>query len=208
MTRDVWLAEALRRPLVLASESPRRREILAGAGVPFEVQPGGEEPTDGGPQAPAARVVYLATAKAQGAAVAYPGRLVIGADTLVALGSRVMGKPADEAEARAMLGLLSGRQHEVHTGLAIALGGTTEILETAVETSRVAFHRLSREWIEGYIASGEPFDKAGAYGIQSGGGELVAEVLGSYLNVVGLPLAKLLEALSALGWAPADCEGS
>lgn len=208
MTRDAWLAEALRRPLVLASESPRRREILAGAGVPVEVRPGGEEPTEGGPPAPAARVVYLATAKARGAAVTYPGQLVIGADTLVALGSRVMGKPAGAAEAHAMLGLLSGRRHEVHTGLAIALGGTTETLATAVETSRVTFHRLSREWIESYIASGEPFDKAGAYGIQSGGGELVAEVLGSYLNVVGLPLAKLLEALSALGWASADCEGS
>lgn len=208
MTRAAWLAEALRRPLVLASASPRRREILAGAGVVFEVQPGGEEPQDGSLLPPAQRVVYLATAKALGAAEAHPGRLVVGADTLVALGPQVMGKPAEEAEARVMLDLLSGRQHEVHTGLAIALGGTTELLATAVETSRVTFHRLSREWIEDYIASGEPFDKAGAYGIQSGGGELVAEVLGSYLNVVGLPLAKLLEALSALGWAPADCEGS
>jgi septum formation protein len=124
MTRNERLQAALRSPLVLASASPRRREILEGSKVPFEVRAGGADPP-GPPRriAPVKLAVYLATAKARAVAADCPGRLVVGADTLVTLGQQIMGKPADAPAARAMLQALSGRQHEVHTGLAIALGG-------------------------------------------------------------------------------------
>lgn len=188
-------------PLVLASASPRRQEMLRRAGIDFEVAVSDAEAAlaaEGGP-----RVVALAGARAKALDVAprCPGRWIIGADTVVAVGCRVLGKPADAVEARRMLELLSGRRHQVHTGFVVVLGPTGQVLAEACETSVVTFHRLSPQTIEAYVASGEPLDKAGGYGVQSVGGGLVAEVIGSYLNVVGLPLARLRAVLAHLSEA-------
>jgi len=192
--------EALTAPLVLASASPRRQEILQRAGIDFMVET--SEAEAGVHSSGPPREVALAGARAKALDVAARSgpRLVVGADTVVALGRQVLGKPADAAQARAMLQLLSGRRHQVHTGFAIALGGTQRVLAEGAETSDVVFRRLAAEAIELYLASGDPLDKAGAYGVQSGGAALVREVLGSYLNVVGLPLARLVAVLVELGW--------
>lgn len=191
---------ALRAPLVLASASPRRQEILRLSNLPFEVAVSdAEAPADASAKP---RVCSAANARLKALDVAprFPDRLVIGADTVVALGKRVLEKPVDAADARRMLEQLSGRQHQVYTAIVIVLGGEARVLVEDCVASTVSFRPLAAGQIEAYVASGDPLDKAGAYGIQSGGGKLVSEVLGSYLNVVGLPLARLLEALSAIGW--------
>lgn len=192
--------EALRLPLVLASASPRRQEILRWAGIPFELCP-----SENDLEAPPGRdpIRYCReTARQKAAAVArrYPERLVVGADTVVVLGKTILGKPADPDEARAMLRALSGRQHMVYTGLAVVAGDPALCLALTHEETQVTFAHLSTSEVERYVATGDPLDKAGAYGIQSLGGELVVEVLGSYLNVVGLPLARLRDTLARLGW--------
>ena len=197
---------ALRQPLVLASASPRRQEILRLAGLEYEVAVSEAEAganASGGPQQGAALNARL---KALDVAPAFPGRLVVGADTVVALGKTVLEKPVDAADAVRMLQQLSGRQHQVYTAFAIVAGGEARVLVEEVVASTVAFRQLTRREIEDYVASGDPLDKAGAYGIQSGGGGLVAEVIGSYLNVVGLPLGRLQAALAALGWTGAAKE--
>lgn len=195
---------ALRAPLVLASASPRRQEILRLAGVPFEVTVSEAEAPAGPSVAPQVCSAANARLKALDVARRFPDRLVIGADTVVALGKRVLEKPVDAADARRMLEQLSGRQHQVYTAIVIVLGGEARVLVEECVASTVVFRPLARGQIEAYVTSGDPLDKAGAYGIQSGGGKLVSEVLGSYLNVVGLPLARLLEALSAIGWTGPD----
>lgn len=194
--------EVLRAPLVLASASPRRQEILRQAGLPFAVVTSDAEPAVTGRHRPAEHALLSAAAKALDVAPRCPGRLVVGADTIVVLGHRILGKPTAAAEATAMLRALSGRTHEVITGLAIALGGEPRLLSQAAEVSQVTFAALAEETIAAYVATGDPLDKAGAYGIQSQGAALVAEVVGSYLNVVGLPLARLQALLAALGWEP------
>lgn len=186
-------------PLVLASASPRRQEILGWAGLDFEVCPSDAEPDWAPGQSPEAHVVASAAAKAQAVAPGFPGRLVIGADTVVVLGHEVLGKPRDAADAARMLTALSGRTHTVFTGIAVARGGSAEVLAQDVDASRVTFRKLSVAAIADYVATGDPLDKAGAYGVQSAGGTLVAEVMGSYLNVVGLPLARLQTLLAGLG---------
>jgi len=185
-------------PLVLASASPRRQEILRLAGIDFEVAVSEAEAGVDVRGRPEAVALAGARAKALDVAPRYPQRLVVGADTVVALGRQVLGKPADAADARRMLAQLSGRRHHVHTAFVVARGGTTEVLAEGCNNSAVTFHALSPEVIAQYVASGDPLDKAGGYGIQSGGGVLVAEVIGSYLNVVGLPLARLRAALARL----------
>lgn len=192
--------DVLRAPLVLASGSPRRQEILRRSGIPFDVAVSSAEVPAAACVAPRVCAAANARLKALDVAPGFPQRLVIGADTVVALGKQVLEKPCDAADARRMLEQLSGRQHQVYTALVIVLGGEARVLVEECVTSTVAFRPLAAAQIEAYVASGDPLDKAGAYGIQSGGGKLVSEVLGSYLNVVGLPLARLLEALSAIGW--------
>lgn len=150
--------------------------------------------------APQQRALVNARLKALDVAPNFPGRLVVGADTVVALGRTVLEKPRDEAEARQMLEQLSGRQHQVHTAFVLVRGADPCVLVEECVTSTVTFRQLTTQQINDYVASGDPLDKAGAYGIQSGGGDLVVEVLGSYLNVVGLPLSTLLEALASIGW--------
>jgi septum formation protein len=195
-------------PLVLASRSPRRNNLLLSAGVAFTVHPSGVDepaPSDGGPGAgsPAKTAEECARLKVRSVSALYPGAWVLGADTIVVVEGRIFGKPADEAEAIRMLEILSGRTHEVITGICLvgpagegAKSGWDAAGLTAAVVTRVRFKHLSRAEIEAYARSGEPMDKAGAYGIQDGGAFLVRSVEGSYTNVVGLPLCEVIEWLS------------
>ena len=176
--------------IILASQSPRRRELLAQMGLSrFVVRPAlGEELAD--PSLPPAGLVEaLSRRKAEEvAARSDPGDLVIAADTVVAIDGQILGKPRDEAHAREMLTLLSGREHVVYTGVTVCREG--ELL-TRHEATRVRFRPLSPGEIDAYTASGEPMDKAGAYGIQGLGALLVEGITGDYFNVVGLPVCLL-----------------
>ena len=181
--------------IILASNSPRRRELLAQIGIrDFQIlSPDVDEAVEPG-LSPARMVEALSLRKAQAAAGrAGADDLIIAADTVVALDGRVLGKPQDQGEAFAMLSALSGREHRVYTGVTVLGGGqaATEHEETAV-----AFRALSPEEIRDYIATGEPMDKAGAYGIQGVGALLVQGIRGDYCNVVGLPLFRLGRMLS------------
>lgn len=193
--------------LILASASPRRRELLARLGVPFDVRPSAVEETLAPGTAAPALAAALARAKVRdvadrlGAAGEEPA-LVLGADTLVVLDGRPLGKPATRDDARAMLRALRGRGHEVVT--AVALLDASSGRETAeTVTSRVIMRAYSEREIDAYVATGEPDDKAGAYAVQGAGGRLVTRVEGCYTNVVGLPLGTTARLLRAFGLAPA-----
>ena len=180
--------------IILASQSPRRRELLAQMGVPqFEVVPAlGEEIASPG-LSPAQLVEVLSRQKAEEVAVqAGPDDVVIAADTVVAVGGAVLGKPRDPADAARMLSLLSGRAHTVYTGVTVRRGTFSR---TAHEATQVRFRPLTQSEISAYIATGEPFDKAGAYGIQGSGCLLVKQIAGDFYNVMGLPIARLARAL-------------
>jgi septum formation protein len=171
--------------LVLASASPQRKAILQQLGVPFEVRPAHvEEETTGDP-----RQVALENARRK--ALAVPGELVLGADTDVALDGEVLGKPRDAGHARALLERLSGRRHEVVGGIALASAG--EVVAEDVVVTAVEFRALEPATIDWYVATGEWEGRAGGYAIQGRGAALVAGIEGDYLNVVGLPLARLLD---------------
>jgi septum formation protein len=180
--------------LVLASASPRRRELLAQAGYSFEVRPAHipEEPQPG--EEPVAYVTRLAREKAEAVfrqlladRDAAAGDLaVLGADTTVTLDNRILGKPEDAADARRMLRLLSGRTHRVITGVALV---SVHAAEVAAEVTAVRFLTLSEDQIADYVATGEPMDKAGAYAIQGQAARWIPRIEGCYFNVVGLPLA-------------------
>ncbi len=176
------------RRLILASASPRRRELLAQAGYTFEVQPAHVNEDLRADEDPVAYVVRLARDKAQAvfAAANDPEAIVLGADTTVTLDGHILAKPEDAADAARMLRLLSGRTHRVITGVALA---TAKGVEVAAEITGVQFHTLSDEEIAAYIATGEPMDKAGAYGIQGLAARWIPRVVGCYFNVVGLPIA-------------------
>ena len=176
--------------LVLASASPRRAELLTSAGFAFDVDPVDVDESRHQGEPPAAYVERVARLKASTAAGRHPQRTVVAADTVVVLGEEVLGKPRDEADARDMLGRLSGRSHEVMTGVAVAAGGR---LQTQVERTTVWFRTLSAKEIEEYAASGEPMDKAGGYAIQGLAARFIPRIDGSYSNVVGLPLAALAD---------------
>ena len=182
--------------LVLASASPRRRELLTQAGYAFEVQPAhvNEDLRPG--EDPIAYVVRLARDKAQAvfADVNDPNAIVLGADTTVTLDSHILAKPEDAADAARMLRLLSGRTHRVITGVAVVTAKGTEV---AAEVTGVQFLTLSDEEIAAYVATGEPMDKAGAYGIQGLAAKWIPRVEGCYFNVVGLPLALVSTMLEA-----------
>lgn len=184
---------ASRPRLVLASGSPRRQELLAGLGVAFTVRVADVDETPLPGEAVEPLVVRLAREKA--AAVAEPGAVVLAADTMVSCEGRLLGKPVDAADATAMLRALSGRTHEVTTGVAVL----AEREATTAVVSRVTFVDLSDEDIAWYLATGEPFDKAGAYGLQGIGARFVRSIDGSPTNVIGLPLAETVEALAAAG---------
>ena len=173
--------------IILASASPRRRELLAQAGFEFEVVTSDVDEVIDPSLTPEKLVMSLARQKAQAVAADYSGCAVIGVDTVVVLDSRVLGKPTDEADAVRMLESLSGRTHEVYTGVCIAFGGETH---SFFECTRVKFCELDGEQIKAYVATGEPMDKAGAYGIQGKGCVLVEGIEGDYFNVVGFPVSR------------------
>ena len=188
--------------LILASASPRRAEILRSAGIAFETLAVHVDESRLGSEPPVALVRRLAEAKARAAAQRIaadePG-IVVGADTEVVVDGTVLGKPASAEDARAMLRLLSGRAHDVITGLALLrIPGSEARVEH--ESTRVTFAPISEEEIASYVASGEPFDKAGGYAIQGRAGRYITRVEGSHSNVVGLPLARLYRLLREFGW--------
>ena len=186
--------------IILASRSPRRRELLGQVGLTFEiVSPEVDEAQYGG-LPPRELVQTLSRAKALDAARQVPaGSLVLGADTVVVLDGQALGKPDGPEGARAMLTALSGRTHEVWPGFTLCRDGA--VLTEAVATE-VTFRALAPEEIDRYVATGEPLDKAGAYGIQGRGALLVAQIRGDYSNVVGLPLCAVGQALRRFGVDP------
>ncbi len=184
--------------LVLASASPRRAELLRRLGLDFLVVPSGCLEVVAGASSPSETVLSVARAKAEEVSRRYPGALVLGADTVVACAGRLLGKPRDAGEAREMLQLLAGRCHEVWTGVVLCHAASGRWEEEAVCT-RVYFRDLTEAEIEAYIATGEPFDKAGSYAIQGYGALLVERIEGCYTNVVGLPLTRLALMLRKFG---------
>jgi septum formation protein len=185
-------------PLVLASGSPRRRELLGSLGVPFIVDPSGADETPPAGATPEEVARLLALVKAREVAARYPGAYVLGADTLVTVDGLILGKPVDAADGAWMLRLLAGRAHQVPTGVAlIAPDGSETAL---VETATVTMHPYTEIAIGAYLATGEPFDKAGAYAVQGAGGALVASVEGCYTTVVGLPLCRVAALLRTAGF--------
>lgn len=180
--------------LILASKSPRRRYLLKKAGLDFMVIPSDLDESAVPETEPAAYVRTLAEAKARDIASRHPDSWVIGADTIVSINERILGKPASIEDARVMLRNLSGRTHQVFTGYCIlqpAIG--FHYADTAV--TDVTFKRLTDREIDWYVSTGEPFDKAGAYAIQGMGTFLVRSINGSYTNVVGLPVCEVVEIL-------------
>lgn len=186
--------------LILASASPRRRELLTTLDLPFSVMPAHVDERHHAAEPPESYVVRLAQEKAGQLAEQFPSTWVLGADTVVVLDHHILGKPADAAAARAMLRRLSGREHTVMTGVAVVHHGR-RIVQCAVVSTRVRFHTLQAADIEAYIATGEPFDKAGAYAVQGGGRQFVAALEGCYNNVVGLPLKRTLILLRSAGYS-------
>jgi septum formation protein len=182
--------------LILASASPRRRDLLAQLGLQFEVHaPQLDERAHPG-ENPSDQALRLARAKAAAVAEAFPGRTLLAADTLVALGDRVLGKPASSEEARAFLQLLSGTTHLVHTAVCLLAAGSST---SRTVTTEVTFRPLGDPEIDWYLGTGEPMGKAGAYAIQGRGGVFVTTLRGSYSNVVGLPLVETTELLASAG---------
>ena len=185
------------RALVLASASPRRRELLHQLGVEFACVPADIDETPLHGESPRDYVERMAREKALAVAAGRdPATAVLGSDTTVVIDDDILGKPEDRMGAMAMLARLSGREHSVLTAVCIACDGATQV--ALVETA-VIFGVLDQATVEAYLDSGEPFDKAGAYGIQGLGGALVSEIRGSYSNVVGLPLAETRQLLAAHG---------
>lgn len=178
--------------LVLASASPRRQQLLRKAGIASEVQPAHipEDPLPG--EDAKACAERLAREKALAIAQQRPNDIVLGADTVVVIGNEILGKPADAADAARMLRMLSGRTHQVITSVCLAAGGQ---LSAASETTLVTMSEISEKEIAGYVATGEPMDKAGAYAIQGIASRWILRIEGDYSNVVGLPVARVYRML-------------
>jgi len=186
--------------VILASASPRRRQLLAAAGIRFDAiesrvpegHVAGEPPRD--------YALRMARDKAAAVSSRLPDAIVIGADTIVVCETQILEKPSDAADARRMLAMLSSRTHTVVTAFALARGG--KIVESSPVESRVTFRELTQAEVDDYIATGEPFDKAGAYGIQGNGGGFISQVEGSRDNVMGLPTERVIAALARQGVKP------
>lgn len=183
--------------LILASQSPRRAELLRRLALEFEIRPAEIDESYVDHEMPADHAERLAREKSLRVAEDEPDALVIGSDTIVILDSDVLGKPRDEADAVSMLMRLSGREHEVFTAVAVTHHGRCQ---SELERVRVRFRRLDREDCERYAATGEPLDKAGAYGIQGYGSALVEEIHGDYFAVMGLPVVRTLELIGRFGY--------
>ncbi len=191
---------ASRPELILASASPRRRELLAQVGItPDRILPADIDETPTAAEPPARLAARLASTKAAALAVQPPDAFLLAADTVVSLGRRLLAKPADADEAAAFLRLLSGRNHRVHTAVAVARGDRRA--GRTVET-RVSFKVLSPDEIAAYVAGGDWRGKAGGYGIQGPAGAFVRRLVGSHPAVMGLPLYETLALLRGVGWRP------
>ena len=182
--------------IILASQSPRRRELLSLIGIAHEIMPADLDESLLPEESPTEHAERLARSKAETVAAREPAAVVIGSDTIVVLDGDILGKPRDGAEAAATLRRLSGRTHTVHTAVAVARDGRTV---SGVESVEVTFRPLDDAQIEAYIATGEPMDKAGAYGIQGYGAVIVERVHGDYFAVMGLALGRLVALLEAVG---------
>lgn len=186
------------RDLVLASGSPRRREMLSGLGLEFVIDPADIDEGVRPGETPVAYVRRVASSKATTVAARHPTSVVLAADTTIDLDGAVLAKPADAADAARMLEALSGREHLAHTAMAIAVGGLLNVVEV---TTAVRMRPLSTAEIDWYVTTGEPLDKAGAYAIQGRAAAFVESVAGSVSNVVGLPMAEAVMALREAGIA-------
>lgn len=187
--------------LILASSSPRRAEVLHDAGISFTVLSSAVDETPVPGETPQQHVQRLADAKAELVAARSVGpAIIIAADTVVVLDGQVLGKPRSTDEARRMLELFSGRTHSVVTGVSLLRLPEMERRQF-IETTLVHFSRLSRDEVSQYLATEEPYDKAGAYAIQGRGGRYIPRIEGCYFNVVGLPLSHVVAALRELGWS-------
>jgi len=184
------------KPLILASSSPRRLQLLEMLGIPCRVVAPNADETPGRGERPEAYVVRLARAKASIVAAREAGELVLGADTTVVARGEILGKPESPDEAEMMLGKLAGRTHHVMTGVALALG---DKVIHALDVTDVTFRPLDRETIAAYVATGEPMDKAGGYGVQGRGAALVEAIRGDFFSVMGLPLRLVLDLLERFG---------
>lgn len=183
-------------PVVLASASPRRRELLDLIGIRHSVHPADVDESIHIGESPPSYVERLAREKAAAVASNFVGAVVIGADTTVVLGDDILGKPVDTEHAKAMIERLAGHTHEVCTGIAVVYGGQTA---SAVERVAVTFRTLTAKEIDAYVATGEPMDKAGAYGIQGWGATIVERIDGDYFSVMGLGLRRLVALLEQVG---------
>lgn len=181
---------------IVASASPRRKEILHSAGYVFDIIPSGADESVDGELSPCETVKLLALKKAQFVAEKHPDAVVFGCDTVVVSGGVILGKPKDKADAFSTLKMLSGKTHEVITGVCITENGRSE---SFYEVTKVTFYPLSDETIESYIETAEVYDKAGSYGIQGFGSVLVEKIEGDYFSVVGLPISKTARLLSEFG---------
>ena len=182
-------------PLILGSASPRRSELLRNAGIAFEVDPANvhEEPLPG--EKPIEYAQRLARDKARAVFIRHSDAVVLGADTVVVVDDHLLEKPADADDASRMLRLLSGRSHQVITGVCLTVANSER---TEAEVTQVTFVRMSEQEIAEYVATGEPMDKAGAYGIQGMASRWVEKIEGDYFNVVGLPVARVYRMLQEL----------
>jgi len=185
--------------IILASASPRRRDLLSELGICFKVVPSSVEEVHIDGESPEDHVRRLALAKARDVSKQYSQEWILGADTIVVIDDEILGKPQDEAEAHSMLARLASRTHQVFTGYAVVNASHPEVEIVRCVVSSVHIRELSSEEIEGYVQTGEPMDKAGAYAIQGIGSGIVERVTGSYTNVVGLPLCETARDLKALG---------
>jgi septum formation protein len=182
--------------VVLASSSPRRRELLNLIGIAHEVRPPNLDESMRPRETPRRHAERLARDKASAVAMRDPDLITIAADTIVVINRKVLGKPVDKEEAARMLAMLSGREHTVITAVAVSRG---KKLRSAIEEVKVKFRRLREDEIEAYVATGEPMDKAGAYGIQGFGATIVERVEGDYFAVMGLPLVRLVGLMRDVG---------
>ena len=185
-------------PLVLASASPRRADYLAMLGLTFRVEAADVPEDVRGGESPETHVERLARDKALSTAGRCPGAAVLGSDTVAVVDGAILGKPTDEADAEAMLMRLQGRSHSVASGLALVLPSGE--VHSGVSTTAVTFRAFDRMFARAYVATGEPLDKAGAYGIQGMGSALVSEIRGDYHTVVGLPIPLLMDIMQRCGW--------
>ncbi len=186
------------KPLILASASPRRRDLLESIGLEFHIETATVDESPAGGESPSDFVLRLSKEKAEAVTHRHPGVWVLAADTIVVVDSDILGKPENMSAAISMLQRLSGRVHEVWTGFCLCHHNDSVLAQGAVRTE-VRFADLPEELCDAYVKTGEPLDKAGAYGIQGKGACLVESVNGSYTNVVGLPLAEVVQELLRYG---------